>query len=826
MLLLRANQSSAGSSVKVVVSSSRKTGVGLLWRAIPPFLLWGLVVVGGGCPQQASDPLIEIRELHEKRHFRESIERLRALVDEDPDRAETNFLLGKALMRTGEPSLAIWSLRRAAESPDYRVEANLMLTRIMLGGRTPSDAIGTIDQVLALEPENVEALVLRVQAYLREGRREDALADIARVVELDPENLPILVPRVLALIELERIDEAEEALETARDKVESTEREVSEEIRGRLCVANALFAFEKGDAESAEAQYTDCLEVYPTNQIVVEHVVRFYDGSDRQELATETLQRAFEESRDSFFRGTLARRMGRLGEPEEQERLMREEAEEQGSSAAWFNLGDLYVRRENYAAACTAFEQALAAEPNPAPMVRFAYADTLIAAGRYKQAEQIVAEVEQAHLRDLLQGRILLAQGDARGALQSFESGIRLWPNNPGARFLAGQAAERLGDFDRALSEYRESVRANPAATEAGLHLARILDGKGEYTAGSVVLRPYLRAHPRERDAYILAIRMAYSAGHPEAASELLSRLSRVPGEAPTAVVEHMALIAADPNGGGPQAAVDALARSRLDLTDPANAAALRALLEQLAALGEHDEARVRAAAALDAHPEEPVFHELAARALRAAGGPGEEVRKSLERAIELDPEQTGALIVLAELSAEAGDDDAAIALYDRATRIAEEDPRAAREAIELLRSLGRTEEALLRLATLLETHPHDARAANDLAQILAARGEDLDRALAYAKRADYFFYSVPEAPETLGWIHLLRGEPEPAIEALTRALELRPEATSARYRLGLALAAQGDKERARQAFLEVVRAGALEAEQARSEIARLDGAD
>ena len=809
-----------------MASSSRKTGVGLLGRAAPLFLLWGVVVVGGGCPQQASDPLIEIRELHEKRHFRESIERLRALVDEDPDRAETNFLLGKALMRTGEPSLAIWSLRRAAESPEYRVDANLMLARIMLSGRTPSDAIETVDQVLTLEPDNVEALVLRAQAYLREGRREDALADIARVVELDPENLSILVPRVLALIELERIDEAEEALKTARDKVESTEREVSKVIRGRLCVANGLFALEKGDAESAESHYAGCLEVYPTNQIVVEQAVRFYDGSDRQELATETLQRAFEESRDTYFRGALARRMGRLGKPEEQERLMREAAEEQRSSAAWFNLGDFYVQREDYAAACTAFEQALTVEPNPAPMVRFAYADTLIAAGRYEKAEQVAVEVEQAHLRDLLKGRILLAQGDARGALQSFESGIRLWPNNPGARFLAGQAAERLGDFDRAVSEYRESVRANPAATEAGLYLARILDGKGEYTAGSVVLRRYLQARPQDRDAHILAIRMAYGAGRPEAASDLLNRLSRVPGEMPTAMVEHAALIAADPDGGGPRIAVDALARSRLDLTDPTNAGVLRALLEQLAVLGEHDEAKARAAAALDAHPEEPVFHELAARALRAAGGPGEEVRKSLERAIELDPEQTGALVVLAELSAEAGDNDAAIALYDRATRAAAEDPRAAREAIALLQSLGRTEEALLRLAILLESHPHDARAANDLAQILAARGEDLDRALAHAKRADYFFFSVPEAPETLGWIHLLRGEPEPAIEALTRALELRPEATSARYRLGLAFAAQGDKERARRAFLEVLTAGALEAEQARIEIARLDGAE
>jgi tetratricopeptide (TPR) repeat protein len=87
-------------------------------------------------------------------------------------------------------------------------------------------------------------------------------------------------------------------------------------------------------------------------------------------------------------------------------------------------------------------------------------------------------------------------------------------------------------------------------------------------------------------------------------------------------------------------------------------------------------------------------------------------------------------------------------------------------------------------------------------------------------------FQGPPEALETLGWVYLLRGEPERAVEALTRALELRPEAAVARYRLGLALAAQGDDSSARKAFAEVLATGALpepEAERARAELARLE---
>ena len=118
-----------------------------------------------------------------------------------------------------------------------------MLTQAMMQGRTPRDAVSVIEQVVAVEPDNVEALGLRAQAYLRVDRYEDALDDVERVIELEPGNLGVIVPRVIALIYLERFEEAEEALETAREVVQNTEEEVSESLRGRLCVANGMFAF-------------------------------------------------------------------------------------------------------------------------------------------------------------------------------------------------------------------------------------------------------------------------------------------------------------------------------------------------------------------------------------------------------------------------------------------------------------------------------------------------------------------------------------------------------------------------------------------------------
>jgi tetratricopeptide (TPR) repeat protein len=769
---------------------------------------------------ESDDPIGAIRELHANRRYAESLEPLRALLDENPDQPEVNLLLGEALMRTGDSSSAIWPLRRALESPDHVVEAGLLLGQAELASRTPRDVLNAVEPVLEVEPENVEALVIRAQGYLKANRHEEALADIVRVAEIDPGNLNVLVPRVLALIELERIDEAEQALLTAQEILATTDRELGESVRGRLCVANALFAFEKGDQERASELYAECLETYPADRLVITQTVAYFDRLEDPERATETLRQAFERTRDAYFRTALAKRMGRLGDREEQERLLREDAEDRSTPQAWFTLADFYVLQEEFDKGAATFEKALAAEAEPPPMTRFAYIDTLIQADRFDDARRELDTIEQEEMKDLLKGRLLLATGDPHGALRAFESGIRLWPNNAGARFLAGEAAEQIGDFDRAIEEYREALRrrGEQGSTDAALHLARILAGKGAPRAAFSAIHTFLRSYPANTEALLLAIHLADELSQPELVAQGMTRLVAT-GHAPMAMALQIAILA---GRSGHQAAIDSADKSGLDLTDPENAVALGALLEQEAALTQHEKAKARIEAALDLHPDAAAFHELAARVLLAAGGPVEEARASYERALALNSEHAGALAGLAELSASEGARDEAIALYGRASAADPDETDYERAVIELLQAAGRTEDAERRLTALVLRNPRDARAAFSLAKSLFERGGDPDRALSYAKRAAYFI-EVAEAPELLGSIHLERGEHDAAVEVLSAAVESRPEATSARYQLGVALAAKGESARAREEFDAVIRAGGAETERARIEISRLD---
>ena len=285
-------------------------------RILPLGLLCSALVAGAGCPQWSDGPLDRVRELHARDQYEEALDDLRTLMDEDPTDLEVNYLFGKTLMHTGEPSLAIWPLRRAVKSSEYAFDAGMLLVQATLDSRTPEDAIGAVDIALAAQPDNVEALALRAHANLKVARHADALADVERAVELDPDNLAILVPRVLVLLEFERVDEAEAALD-AGHTVETTEDQVGEEIPARLCLTNAAFAFENGDHKSAEVMYADCLDAYPTYQLVVLQIVDFYDAIGQQERATALLRRTFEQTRATHFGYALSRRVRRLRDEEQ-----------------------------------------------------------------------------------------------------------------------------------------------------------------------------------------------------------------------------------------------------------------------------------------------------------------------------------------------------------------------------------------------------------------------------------------------------------------------------------------------------------------------------
>lgn len=101
---------------------------------------------------------------------------------------------------------------------------------------------------------------------------------------------------------------------------------------------------------------------------------------------------------------------------------------------------------------------------------------------------------------------------------------------------------------------------------------------------------------------------------------------------------------------------------------------------------------------------------------------------------------------------------------------------------------------------------------------------EELDLALSLAERATRLSRTA-NTLDTLGWVQLQRGDAKAAVLTLEAAAQLDPESPSIQYRLGLALARQGDTLRASELLRRALAMGSFpEATDAEAELARLRG--
>ena len=97
----------------------------------------------------------------------EAIEELREVLAISPDLPEANYRLGVALVQTGDPSRAIWALKKASETQEFALPAGLLLASAHFNVNDYEESIRAIDRVLEVDATSRAA-------RSGEGRRGDA----------------------------------------------------------------------------------------------------------------------------------------------------------------------------------------------------------------------------------------------------------------------------------------------------------------------------------------------------------------------------------------------------------------------------------------------------------------------------------------------------------------------------------------------------------------------------------------------------------------------------------------------------------------------------
>jgi tetratricopeptide (TPR) repeat protein len=134
------------------------------------------------------------------------------------------------------------------------------------------------------------------------------------------------------------------------------------------------------------------------------------------------------------------------------------------------------------------------------------------------------------------------------------------------------------------------------------------------------------------------------------------------------------------------------------------------------------------------------------------------------------------------------GDGEAAIASLTRASQLLPDQPVVVGTLALVLDGFGKKDEAEQAYRATLQLDSDNAIAMNNLAFLLAERGEDLDHAWGFARRAMELAPEDVDMIDTAGWVQWKRGQTDEAIGLFAEALGKAPGNDGYRRHLMLAL--------------------------------------
>jgi tetratricopeptide (TPR) repeat protein len=204
---------------------------------------------------------------------------------------------------------------------------------------------------------------------------------------------------------------------------------------------------------------------------------------------------------------------------------------------------------------------------------------------------------------------------------------------------------------------------------------------------------------------------------------------------------------------------------------------------ELLTGTGLESAARARAANILYKEGQ----HEQALQLLRADKDDSPQARVAAE-------------IAQAQLLANGGETDQALARIEDALERSPGHPDLLYQKAVLLEKAGRTDAAVLQLESLYRDRPRDSEAANALGFILADHNRELPRAEGLIKLALQAEPDNPAILDSLGWLDYRRGMPHDALPLLERAFRLAQDGDIGAH-WGEVLWSIGEKSKAREAW-------------------------
>ena len=383
------------------------------------------------------------------------------------------------------------------------------------------------------------------------------------------------------------------------------------------------------------------------------------------------------------------------------------------------------------------------------------------------------------------QARLLFARGDAQGARERLDRALGLSRDHADAWALDGELQRQAGNLEAAEDRFNRTLALQPRHLGAYLGRAAIYIDQGRFDLAERDIGQVLRRSPRHPIAHYLLGLAAYQQGkHDEAVSALEQTLGVLPGHASSLVL-------------------------------------MGTIRYQQ---GQYHQSIQHLRPFMMAYPEHvPGAKLLAAALLRTQQAHA--AIELLEATARLAPEDAQLLAMLGSAYLESGDGSKGLDYLRRAAELA---PDAA--SIQAKMGIAHILAGDARQAT------DDLEAAVNLGQglwqadillvVTYLNNGEVDKALAAARALQAKLPDDPMPFNLLGAVFLQKGDPDAARNAFGQALSVRPGFAPAKLNLARMDINDGQLERARSKFLEVLAAdeASLDAMYGMTDLAHLQG--
>ncbi len=775
----------------------------------------------------------------------EAVIELRRALKLEPTSAAINLRMAQLLERSGALSDAAFYYQEAHRLDPDNVDATLSLAKLQMFV-DPEASKALIDGVIEKDPRKVLAYLRRSEWQLARADTAAALQAVLTATEIEPKH--VLARIQLGLVHRARIREHalkqepipaslyaealgsfEQAIALAKQQPDVDPEWV---VRAHVERGNVLATWPER-ADDAGAAYREAAEVaraWPQYEPrALERAAAYARSTGDVELRRWALTRRVE-----LTPGDIGAwlELAEVSDPADAPqsavlaRLIEQRAGDARAQAAWIQDLNARGRREE---AIAHGEKVAAQTDNPA-LVLGQVSRLHLLEGRLAEARAVVERLEREHAGQphslYARSEVDMAAGDYKKAIAALEQLAERHDTAETHRMLAeaklraGDRAGAVGSADRALERAPE-----PKPVELLLLRARALAAQ---RAWETAIQAFRLAEIRNggvlppRDALLLA-QAFYQAGRDQGGRAYLNALLDQLDDPP---LEAVLLFARFESARDPARARELLAQ--VADRHPSDPRVLNRLAQVEVASGRAADALARVDRALAAEPDSAGLRLLRARLLVAQG----EVPAAIDEArevVERDPDQPGAMALLVHLLTSQGQTNQARAELEAQAEAGTLHPSNRLLLARMHMAPGGDEVRAVELFDAIVAERSDRPAVkNDLAFLLAKRGQDLERARRLAEEARAALPEAAQVADTLGYVYLQSNLPAPALDQFRAAIDLsesgEPEWASFQYHLGLALKALDRPEEARQAF-ERALATAVEfpeAEDARRELAAL----